>query len=1108
MPNAMIGLPRRKMTRRTFLWIVASALLMSGLASAHAGGEEEENIALELPGDIKLGALFPIHKQGDGSTGAGQCGEIQKEDGVQPLEAMLFTLDEINRNPDLLPGIRLGVRALDSCDSPYHAAKQSLHLMQGFVSRHMNLSCGDGNGGASGGDEWPCGENIVGLVGPQTSPVSMQIGNLGRLFEVPQVSYMATSVSLCNHAEFPYFFRTVPSDVHQAKAIVELLKTFNWSYASIVHSDSDYGITGYQSLERHINENNHICLADPITIYNAHFKDEDYRDVINKLLTNEMSRVVIVFADRVPAGKLLEAAKTLEVKDKFIWVGSDAWASRESVVEDREEIVEGAIAVQPLRRELPGYNEYFSQLVATPNKRNPWFAEYLEIYHNCSNQANVGSCINNSNGSEFFELPQQLYIHFVRDAVYAFAHAIHNLHRDTCEANGAPKLCPEFKKRVFRDLKEYLRNVTFIDVDGKRFLFYGDEDHLPDDGQHLPHDGPPRYSIINFRRGPEGRFNWYNVGTYHKGFFNEWERDFEDNFSNDTTIVRCVREVCKIGEVKVQDTEDLCCWHCVQCGEFQSKESEFECKQCDEGYRSDTNRSVCLLIPVTHLDYQHRWAIGAMAFSSVGIAMTLVTGVVLWKYWDTPVVKACGRELSLILLLGTFLSFTTTFAIVATPSPATCGLMRFGIGFCYTVCYSAIVTKTNRVARIFATQRNPRYTSPMACILIACCLVAVEVAINVIWIIVEPPATIEIVGKPPDKRTLVCSGVNDSFMAGLIYPFFLILIATFYAFKTRKSPYGFNETRYIFFASTVSCIHWLAYVPLYLASTDAEIRPIILSFSLTISGMVQLGCMLFPKLYTVLFKPEKNTKVGVMNPHRPSFAGGAETPPNSVALVPRDDHMISLVVPEFARSDSSRRPRTTLNSDLALAAVGVAGRGARAAASSASSSSSSAIHRQLSWIDQSRIKEESLPRRRSSSVCRSTQTAHDAAANAAASAASVGAASGSGAPVRERGCSATQGEGEGERERERSASPSTVSRQRSRKITFTVSEASLSEPEEATPKINGGGGGAVLDQRHLRVKSGLVSAMKYKGESDSEVAEARNQSDGRRGVNHLQTQCR
>ena len=52
-------------------------------------------VSLDYPGDIKLGALFPIHKKGE--IDGAQCGEIQREDGIQPLEAMLFTLDEINR---------------------------------------------------------------------------------------------------------------------------------------------------------------------------------------------------------------------------------------------------------------------------------------------------------------------------------------------------------------------------------------------------------------------------------------------------------------------------------------------------------------------------------------------------------------------------------------------------------------------------------------------------------------------------------------------------------------------------------------------------------------------------------------------------------------------------------------------------------------------------------------------------------------------------------------------------------------------------------------------------------------------------------------------------
>ena len=90
---------------------------------------------LEYPGDVKLGALFPIHK--DGHTRENPCDKIQKEDGVQPLEAMLFSLDEINENDDILPGISLGVSVVDSCDNPLHASEKAVPLLKGFITRKI-----------------------------------------------------------------------------------------------------------------------------------------------------------------------------------------------------------------------------------------------------------------------------------------------------------------------------------------------------------------------------------------------------------------------------------------------------------------------------------------------------------------------------------------------------------------------------------------------------------------------------------------------------------------------------------------------------------------------------------------------------------------------------------------------------------------------------------------------------------------------------------------------------------------------------------------------------------------------------------------------------------
>ena len=132
---------------------------------------------LTNPGDIMLGGLFPIHKQGEhGLT----CGGIQDEDGIQPLEALLFTLDEINADSLLLPNIKLGVIVLDTCDNPLHGAEQVVDLLQGFMYRkvktlHSDVVCSNNTI-----------KNILGLIGGQTSEVSLEIARLGRIFRVPQ----------------------------------------------------------------------------------------------------------------------------------------------------------------------------------------------------------------------------------------------------------------------------------------------------------------------------------------------------------------------------------------------------------------------------------------------------------------------------------------------------------------------------------------------------------------------------------------------------------------------------------------------------------------------------------------------------------------------------------------------------------------------------------------------------------------------------------------------------------------------------------------------------------------------------------------------------------
>ena len=82
--------------------------------------------------------------------------------------------------------------------------------------------------------------------------------------------------------------------------MIEVLKEFGWNYVSVVHTEGDYGSTGYEALLKHAMNDSKVCLADPLVISD---KEDNYDEVIDKLKSNTMTKVVVVFADRIPAGK-------------------------------------------------------------------------------------------------------------------------------------------------------------------------------------------------------------------------------------------------------------------------------------------------------------------------------------------------------------------------------------------------------------------------------------------------------------------------------------------------------------------------------------------------------------------------------------------------------------------------------------------------------------------------------------------------------------------------------------------------------------------------------------------------------------------------------------
>ncbi|XP_076222677.1 metabotropic Glutamate Receptor [Nomia melanderi] len=810
-----------------------------------------EREAVLIPGDIVLGGLFPVHEKGSAS-----CGPNVYNRGVQRLEAMLFAVDQINSNKKMLPGIVLGVHILDTCGRDTYALNQSLHFVRASLS-NLDISvleCADKS--VPKVKKTATAGPIFGVIGGSYSSVSLQVANLLRLFHIPQISPASTAKALSDKTRFDYFARTVPPDTFQSIALVDVVKSANWSYVSTVYSEGSYGEYGIEVFTREATERN-VCIAAALKVPSA-ADDHVFDDIILRLSKKSNARAVVLFTRAEDARGILEAARRSNLSQPFQWLASDGWGRQTKLVEGLEEEAEGAITVELQSKNIPGFDDYMASLTPDKNRRNPWFAEYWEEVFGCVLKKspllspNGTACSSNLRLTAATGYEQESKVQFVVDAVYAFGYALHNLQRDMCPNRiGLCTTMANYDRGVF--YRNYLLNVSFTDEAGSEVKF---DEHG---------DGLARYEILNFRKSDHNGTNGYHYRVVGK-WFNSLDISTEDlvwaRGTKDIPISACSLP-CEPGMIKKQQG-DTCCWVCDQCEEYEYVYDEYTCVECKAGYWPHDDKRGCYQLPINHIRWDSAFAIVPAVISCLGIVATLAVACLLFHHRDTPLVKASGRELTTILLAGVLVCYLNTFLLLMTPTTVTCILQRLGVGVSFSAVYGALLTKTSRIARIFDSASRsavrPRYISPTSQMCIAAALIAFQIVLTLVWMIVEPPGTR--FSYPDRKQVILKCNIQDmSFLFSQLYNAILILVSTIYAVKTRKIPENFNESKFIGFTMYTTCIIWLAFVPIYFGTGNAhETQITTLCVAISLSASVTLVCLYSPKVYIILFQPDKNIR--------------------------------------------------------------------------------------------------------------------------------------------------------------------------------------------------------------------------------------------------------
>nr|XP_034992794.1 vomeronasal type-2 receptor 26-like [Zootoca vivipara] len=205
----------------------------------------------------------------------------------QHILALVFAIDEINENPNILPNITLGFRIYDSYSHSRLTYRTVLDLL--FKSHHFipNYKCGTQ-------------ENVIGVIGGLSSDTSLCMANILGLYKIPQISYGSFELSVNDQLKFSPFYRMVPNDSLQYKGIIQLLVYFKWTW---LHSSL-----------RIISFNN---SAGEVITFNEHGEIAAGFDITNLVTFPNMSYV------RVKVGKLDPQAppgKELTInEDKIKW---------------------------------------------------------------------------------------------------------------------------------------------------------------------------------------------------------------------------------------------------------------------------------------------------------------------------------------------------------------------------------------------------------------------------------------------------------------------------------------------------------------------------------------------------------------------------------------------------------------------------------------------------------------------------------------------------------------------------------------------------------------------------------------------------------------------
>ncbi|KAI9073011.1 hypothetical protein K1719_045044 [Acacia pycnantha] len=280
----------------------------------------------QRPASVNIGAVFTFDSV---------IGKVAKV-------AVKMAVDDVNADPQVLNGTKLNLIMEDA----------SCNVFLGSIGAFRALEQG-----------------VAAIIGPQSSSIAHAISQITDGLQVPQVSYAATDPTLSS-LQFPFFFRSIPSDSEQMAAVADLIEFYGWKEVISVYLDDDYGRNGISSLDDEL-EKRRIRMPHKLPI-SIKF---DLNEITNLLNHSKVfgPRVYVVHVNPDPRLRIFSIAYKLKMmSSEFVWLATDSLsATLDSFTPQNHSslsVVQGVVALRPHIPDSPQKRSFVSQWTKMQNE--------------------------------------------------------------------------------------------------------------------------------------------------------------------------------------------------------------------------------------------------------------------------------------------------------------------------------------------------------------------------------------------------------------------------------------------------------------------------------------------------------------------------------------------------------------------------------------------------------------------------------------------------------------------------------------------------------------------------------------------------------------------